>query len=315
MRRFSLAAALVAVPALVSGADLTARAALSLVPGTPDTAQAAFAMWRDDNGQLKPAGQLKTFEDAMNAHMTAQSQAAMQKQMGGMNPQMSAQMQAAMNSPEAAAKLQQQMQNMSPAQLMAMAQQMQAPMPQATAVSDHDQALVRQINVYPGMMDVDQKVNQARMDQAALDEQWNKQRQAFDEKARDEQNKLPACPGEAGGPAADKVRDVQLKYADQRLAAVNGYLAKSKAIEQRMRAAVAPRVAYGDQAIAAWGQLQGQGIKQMTQSQADAALSMGIADASNVAGIVENASRMAANEVLARKAIVEMYKDIKPGCG
>jgi len=306
---------LAAVPVLLSAATLTGQAALKLVPSTPDTAQAAYAMWRDDNGQLKTAGQLKAFEDALNAYMTAKSQAAAQKQMAGMSPQISSQMQAAMNSPEAAAKLQAQMQSMTPAQLMAMAQSMQPQMPRSAPVSDHDQALLKQINVYPGMMEVDASVQKARMDQAALDEQWQAQRQSFDDRMREDEKKLPACPGEAGEPASDKVRDIELKYADQRIAAMSGYLGKSKAIEQRMRAAVAPRVAYGDQAMAAWNQLQGDGIKQMTQAQADAALQMGISDSSSVAGIVENASRMAADEILNRKRIVEQYKDIRPGCG
>lgn len=312
--RFALLA-LAAIPVLVSGAELTARAALNMVPATPDSAQAAYAQWRDENGQLKTAGQLKAYEDAINAWMTAKSQAAAQKQMAGMNPQMSSQMQAAMNSPEAAAKLQAQMQSMTPAQLMAMAQSMQPQMPRSAPVSDHDQALIKQINVYPGMMEVDQQVQKARMDQAALDEQWKAQRDALNEKMRQDHDKLPACPGEAGEPAADKVRDLELKYADQRIAAVGNYLAKSKAIEQRTRAAVAPRVAYGDQAMAAWSQLQGEGIKQMTESQAQAALQMGISDSSSVAGIVENASHTAAEEIINRKRVVDMYKDIRPGCG
>jgi hypothetical protein len=316
--RFSwLAAAAVAAPVLVCGADMTARAMLDLVPSVPDTAQAAAAMWRDDNGQTKSAGQLKAFEDAMNAHVMAQSQAAMQQQMAGAPAQMAMaqKMQAAYGSPEAQAKLQAEMKNMTPAQLMAMAMSMQPQMPQAGPVSDHDQALLQQINMYPGVEEVQAQVTQAQQAQMTLDEQWKAERSAIDEKMQQEESKLPVCPGEAGEPASDKVRDVQLKYADQRIAAVAKYLAKSKANEQRMRAAVAPRVAYGDQAMAAWTKLEGPGIKQMTSGQAQAAQSTGFTDASYVASIVTDASRTAADEIAKRKRIVEMYKDIRPGCG
>jgi hypothetical protein len=107
---------------------------------------------------------------------------------------------------------------------------------------------------------------------------------------------------------------LELKYSDQRIALASKYLGKYKLVEQHMRAAVTPRIDFGDEAVVAWSQLQNPGLKQMIGVQAQGAQNAGIADAMNVMGIVQNASQQAALEIVDRKRIEETYKNAR-GCG
>jgi hypothetical protein len=151
--------------ALATSKEMTGRAWLQQVPSLPDSAQAAYAQWVDDNGNLKPGPAFKAVEDDMADVGKDQAQAAMASPQMQQQMAIAQQMQQRYGSPEGQAQLR----SMTPAQLMAMAQQMQPQPAMMGPISDHDQALAARIGAYPGSAQLQMDIEKVREAQMQLD--------------------------------------------------------------------------------------------------------------------------------------------------
>lgn len=309
MKRAILMAAIAAVPVLAYAAGGgQGTVLLNRVPGLPHDAQSAYAQWADNNGDLKPGTGYKSLEDAIQkASMQGMTMPTAQQQANAQA------MAAQYNTPEGRAKLA----SMSPAQLMALGQQMQAQMgytqPQATTVSDHDAAIMRQIGVYDKNGSVRQKTVNIQMASAKLEQQWDAAKADLDKQEEAERNKLSVCPGEAGEPSSIAVRGVALKYADKRIALATSWLPKFEPYLAQMKQTLGPEIAYADNAAAQWAKLQNPVLKNQTKASVDGAERGAYADAGTVLSYVEGVSKKAAESVADKKSIEREYADAR-GC-
>lgn len=320
MKRSYLLAASVLVPVLAWAADPapSATGLLNRVPPLPSTAQLAYAQWNDNNGDLQPGTAFKQLEDAIqNATMsttmgaTTMPSASQQASMQANAQAMSAQY----GTPEGRAKLQ----SMSPAQLMALGQQMQAQMGYAPptmapqAVSEHDQAIMRQIGAYPKTADVRTKTAAIQMELIKIQQQWDADRNALGDQESAARSKLPICPGEAGEPSDLAVKGVAEEYAGKRIALASSYIPKFEPLLKQLKQTVEPEVAYGDNAWAKWSQLQSAGLKSQMHATAAGAEANGYSDAGTVLTFVEGISKKAAGAAADKAQIERTYADAK-GC-
>ncbi|HEV2562132.1 MAG TPA: hypothetical protein VGT78_08305 [Rhizomicrobium sp.] len=305
MRRSYLLAATMLVPVLAyAGGAGPAAVMLNKVPGLPANAQSAYAQWLDDNGNLKPGATYKSQEDAIqNAMMRGAMTNAPSAQQQANAQAIAAQY----NTPEGRAKIA----AMSPAQMMALGQQMQAQMgyapPQPTAVSEHDQAIMRQLGAYEKTADVRQKTVSIQMASSKLEDQWEADKNKLGEVETAEHNKLPVCPGEAGEPSSAASREVALKYADKRIALADSYLPKFTSYLQQLKQTVGPEIDYGDNAYSKWTQLQNPSLKSQTKGIVQGAENNAYADAGTVLSYVEGVSKKAAEAVADKHNIERMY--------
>ena len=305
MKRSYLLAATIFVPVLAyAGGAGPAAVMANRVPGLPANAQSAYAQWLDDNGNLKPGATYKSQEDAIQNAMMHSMEAVAPSAQQQANAQALA---AQYNTPEGRAKLA----AMSPAQLMALGQQMQGQMgyapPQPTVVSDHDQAIMRQLGAYDKTAEVRQKTPVIQMASAKLEEQWDADRTKLGDAETSEHNKLPVCPGEAGEPSSAASREVALKYADKRIKLADSYLPKFASYLQQLKQTVGPEIDYGDNAYAKWTQLQNPILKSQTKGAVQGAENNAYADAGILLSYVEGVSKKAAEAVADKHNIERMY--------
>ena len=310
MKRVYLLALAACVPVLAYAAGGTARSVFDAVPPIPQTAQAAYAQWIDNQGDLKPGATFKSLEDTIqNAELLP-----MQANAPSAQQQASAQAMAAQySSPEAQARLR----NMTPAQAMAMAQQMQAQMgyaaPAPTTVSDHDGAILRQLGGYGKAGEIMQKSAAIRMASSKVQQQWTADRDALGQQEIADRNKLPVCAGEAGEPSSRGIRELSLKYADRRIALANSYAPKFANFLQQLKQNLAPDVDHGDNAVAQFAKLENPALKTQMQSTVTGARGSAYGDAGTVLSYVEEISKSMAAEMADRKRIERDYFDAK-GC-
>jgi len=104
---------------------------------------------------------------------------------------------------------------MSPAELMAMAQQMR-PQQASTPVSAHDQELAGRIGAYPQTAQVEQNIQKVRAAEGELISHWQSQVEALHKEERQKRAALPPCHTDAGEPSGIARRDLALAYADKR---------------------------------------------------------------------------------------------------
>jgi hypothetical protein len=289
---------------------------LAQVPALPGSADVAYQQWVDDgNGTLKPGEAFNTVDQGINNVVTDQAEATMASpaNQAQMQQQVSAaqQMAAKYGTPEGQAALK----SMTPAQLMALAQQMQPQSMTPRAVSPQDQQLLQKIGngVYSGQQQVMADVQKLQIQANTIESQWDQAVSALGPQEQAQMRQLPACPGEAGIPSNLEMETLELKFADQRIAIASQYLPQFAPIVGEVRAAVIPEIDFGDDALAAWTQISDSGLKQQVSPSAHAAQDQGLADVGIVEKLVEGASSKAAQSVANKNAIQRKYANAS-GC-
>ncbi|MGD0737955.1 MAG: hypothetical protein ABR957_00065 [Terracidiphilus sp.] len=319
---------LIAVPCLIAAAcmvpvigwtvskDFNGRMWLAKVPALPSSAQVAYQQWIDDgNGVLKPGEEFKAVDQGINDVVTDQAQANMAspENQAQMQQQQTAaqQLAAKYGTPEGQAQLK----AMTPAQLMALAQQMQPQTNMPRTVSPGDQQLLQKIGdgVYSGKQQVMADVLKLQVQVNAVDSQWDQALSALGPQEQAQMSKLPVCAGEAGIPSSLDMEKLELTFADQRIAIASQYLPQFAPIIGKVRAAVLPEIDFGDDALAAWTQLSDPALKQQVSPSAHGAEQQGLGDVGIIEQMVEGASSRAAQSVEDKKKIEVKYANAH-GC-
>jgi hypothetical protein len=290
---------------------------LAQVPALPSDANAAYQQWIDDgNGSLKPGAAFNTVDQGINNVIADQAKATMASpaNQSQMQQQVAAaqQMAAKYSTPEGQAALK----SMTPAQLMALAQQMMPQSNVARTVSPEDQQLLQKIGdgVYSGQQQVLADVLKLQKQVNSIESQWDQDVAALVPQEEAQMRALPVCPGEAGIPSGVEAEKLELKFADQRISIASKYLGQIVPIVGKVRVAVLPQIDFGDDALAAWTKISDPGLKQQASPSANGAEQQGLGDVGIVEQMVENASSKAAHAVMDKKAIQKKYANAG-GCG
>ncbi|MGA3081707.1 MAG: hypothetical protein ABSD44_10040 [Terracidiphilus sp.] len=317
-RAILIAAACVApVVAWSVSKDFNGRMWLAQVPALPSDANAAYQQWIDDgNGGLKPGAAFDTVDQGIKNVIADQAEANRSSPANQTQTQQDVstaqQMAAKYGTPEGQAALK----AMTPAQLMALAQQM---MPQANtprAVSPEDQQLLQKIGdgVYSGQQQVMADVLKLQTQVNGIESQWDQDVAALAPQEQAQMRALPVCPGEASIPSGLESEKLELKFADQRISIASKYLGQIVPIVAKERVVVLPQIDFGDDALAAWTQISDPGLKQQTSPSAQGAEQQGLGGVGIVEQLVESVSSKAAHAVMDKKAIQRKYANAT-GCG
>lgn len=312
-RTILIAAALVVpVVAWTASNDSNGKKWLAQVPDVPGSANAAYEQWTEDgSGTLKPGETFNSVDKGIDDALALQNSPQMASP-GNQGQVSSAQQLAAQyGTPQGQAALK----AMSPAQLMALAQQMQPQANTARAVSPQDQQLLQKIanGVYPQKQQVMADVMKLQNQVNTVDAQWDKDLSALGPQEQTQMGQLPVCPGEASIPSSQDMENLELKFADQRIAIASQYLPQINPVVAKMRTAVTPEIDFGDGALAAWAQISDPGLKQQVSASAHGAEQQSLGDVSIVEKLVEGVSQRAAEAVVNKKAIQKKYANAK-GC-
>jgi hypothetical protein len=289
---------------------------LAQVPALPSDANASYQQWIDDgNGTLKPGEAFNTVDQGINNVIADQNQANMASPSNQAQMQQQAstaqQMAAKYGTPEGQAALK----SMIPAQLMALAQQMQPQSNVARVVSPQDQQLLQKIGggVYSGQQQVMADVMKLQVQVNGIESKWDQDVSALVPQEQAQMRQLPVCPGEASIPSDLDTEKLDLKFADQRISIAAKYLTQIAPIVSKMRVAVQPQIDFGDDALAAWTQISDPGLKRQVSPSAHGAEQQGLGDVGIVEKLVEEVSSRAAKTVADKKAIQKKYANAR-GC-
>ena len=289
---------------------------LAQVPALPSDANAAYQQWIDDgNGGLKPGAAFDTVDQGIKNVIADQAEANRSSPANQTQTQQDVstaqQMAAKYGTPEGQAQLK----AMTPAQLMALAQQMQPQTNMPRTVSPGDQQLLQKIGdgVYSGKQQVMADVLKLQVQVNAVDSQWDQALSALGPQEQAQMSKLPVCAGEAGIPSSLDMEKLELTFADQRIAIASQYLPQFAPIIGKVRAAVLPEIDFGDDALAAWTQLSDPALKQQVSPSAHGAEQQGLGDVGIIEQMVEGASSRAAQSVEDKKKIEVKYANAH-GC-
>lgn len=301
MKRLPAVAALLWAGAALAAGVQNAASLMGQVPGLPATAQAAFAQWTYKDRSLGESPLYKAFEERLK-----------QAELAGLPGQEAAQSVAAeYSTPEGQKKLA----AMTLDHKLALAHQMSGgnPMMASGPMSPADIALIKDVQPYPQTSQVRQKVVAIRMKAAALEAQWDKEKEKIDAAQNAEYRTLAICNSEAGEPSGIAVRDLYLKYQDKRIKLASDYLPKFNPLLTDIKQTVAPEIAFADRAVASWTRISSPAMKNNLKSMAQGAHSNAINDAGAALGLVEDVSKKAATSVADRRNIEENYAHAQ-GC-
>lgn len=302
MRRIAVLAVLLPVCALAAGPTLTGL--LARVPAVPRDGAGAYAQWVDTKGDLKPGPAFAQLEKDIQTTIMAPVTRS---------PANAIAMQYA--TPEGQAKLK----NMSDAQKMALAMQMQQAqaaqmsMGGATAVSDNDGALIRRLQPNPSVIMLRTKFADIAPRMGQIEQQWQADDAKIDKDRDAALAKLSICKSEAGEPSMLSIKGVMLPYADKHIALAATYLPKYQALANEKRALAAQEAKSTDDAQAAYAQLGNPMLKNQMQAVVTGQVTGTANDISLVLGIVETGSKRAAKAVAQKKQYESQYADAK-GC-
>ncbi len=305
MRRYFMALSAILAPLLMGAAPapVSYRTLLDQVPGVPANVEQAYAQWVDNNGELTEGPALSVPERNIRA---AQANVPSTQAVANVNA-----MAERFATPEGQAELD----NMTPAQQMALAQQMaRAYMPAATptAVSDHDQILLKQVGMYPGTAAAQMKLGTLLTASGQLLDQWRQADAALGGQEFKDRDKLKKC-GEGTGPSGIAVRDLALSYVPKHAALAETYLPKFANLAQQWRETARPQAVYADNAVAAWNQIQNPTLKQQTAAMMTGAANNGVAAPTQMLPFVTEPSKLAAKVIANRYRIQRDFADAK-GC-
>lgn len=304
-----VAVVLLPVAAWSVSREMTGRAWLQQVPALPDNAQAAYGLWTTPDGSIGPGPAFRSVDDGMAAVMADQGRAVMASPQMQQQMAMAQQFQQQFGSTEGQAQLR----SMTPAQLMAMAQQMQPAAVMSGPLSPQDQERMRRIGVYPDTSQLMADVQMIRNEAIALEGQWQSERQAIDRQESQARAALPVCHNEAGEPSEIAVRDVERQYGDARVQLATRYLGKFQALADQMKAAVLPGIDYGDAAMVAWSQIGNAAMKQQMATIARGAYNSALGDVGIYSAFIQDPVKQAAQAVADRKQVDVTYASAK-GC-
>jgi len=183
------------------------------------------------------------------------------------------------------------------------------------AVTPEDQAQLQKIGggVYSGKQQVSAEVAAIEQEARAIEAQWDSEAAPLTAQESAAEQKLPVCPGEASIPSDLDVSKVKLDYADKRVAIAGEYLSKFVPLVEKMKVAVQPEIDFGDDAVAAWSQIQDPALKQQVSDSAHGAEQQGFGDVGTVEGFVKSISEKAAQTVADKNAIQRKYANAT-GC-
>lgn len=192
-------------------------------------------------------------------------------------------------------------------ELMRLARSVPRPAGTNRRVSPRDQELLGQISEFPGAAVLQQRVAAAGAARIALEQKWRADLDAIERRRQQERSALPACHNEAGAPSQIAIRDVEERYAQQRIALAARYLEQFRPLVEQMRAAVAPRIEHGDLAMAAWQRLRNADMKAQLAPAARGAESTALVDVGSVQAYIEGISKLAARPVMQHRALRRVY--------
>ena len=180
-------------------------------------------------------------------------------------------------------------------------------------VSSQEQTLLGHIGTYPGGAAVQQAIQSAHNAQTALEQRWKQQIQALERQENQARSALAPCRGETGEPSQTAIRDLALRFADQKIALADRYLPQFASLADQLRAAVGPRIEFGDSAMSAWRQLGNPAGSRQLAGIAAAAQSNAYADVGLVNLFVESVSKQGARAIADKKTVLRIYANAR-GC-
>jgi tRNA U34 5-methylaminomethyl-2-thiouridine-forming methyltransferase MnmC len=185
----------------------------------------------------------------------------------------------------------------------------------ARAVSPADQAQLQKIGngVYSGQQQVLEDMMSIQKQVNTLEDQWTAAEKQLDTQEAGQQAHLPVCPGEASIPSSQTLSIFKLQFADKRIALAGQYLPKFAPLVGKLHAAVLPQIDFGDDALAAWTQIEDPGLKQQVSASAHGAEQQSLGAVGTVQQLIQNLSLKAAQTVADKKNIERTYADAK-GC-
>jgi hypothetical protein len=302
VKRFAIVLVAAIWPVAAFAATST-TALLARVPVLPHDAAAAYGQWIDTKGDLTPGPAFTALETDIRNTMLA----PFAKQQPGID------LMKKYSTPAGQAE----MRNMTTAQKMALGQQIEAQMgygqPQtgATAVSDHDQALMRRITAHSNDSALQMKLSALLQQRFPLETEQVADEKKIDAAEQADLKKLAIC--KAGAPSQASIKVVMFQYADQRAALASAWLAKYQALENQMRGVAADEAKWADDVLAAWAQVQNPMIRSQTQPLAVSAIGHAATDAAMLLNLVETGSKMAAEKIARKKQLETQFADAK-GC-
>lgn len=302
-------------PAWAGDVHIAAETLLHKLPNLPTDAQGAYTLFLDQGqGAVTPGPVFTDVERELTEALQgreegedgAEEQAQAQRQMD-----MAERMKSEYGTPEGQAKLR----NMSPAQLMAFAQQMQgmAGTPQGHVISPHDQEASRHITIYEGQAEVLNNALQVQLKMNTLQAAWEAEAQALDQQEAAAIKALPVCPGEASIPSSAAMRDAKLDFAHRRESLAGQYLGKYAPDLHELIQILQPEIEHAAHVHHAWVSLEDRDTKRETRPILKAVRGTALSDVGRVEQALRDIGAMAARTVAAQKALEKTYADAR-GC-
>ncbi len=180
-------------------------------------------------------------------------------------------------------------------------------------VSEHDQAVMKQIQQYPQSVALHSANMHAGLALSGLRDNYDSAVEKLGEAENAEIAKLAVCSGEAGLPSDRATLAVKLKYADQRIALANATLGKEAPLVEGVRRGVVAETTYIDNIFTAWASMSGGMMKTVTHANVVGMQAIGMSDVGLVLTYVEDASKSAAQAVADKNRLVREAANAR-GC-
>lgn len=199
------------------------------------------------------------------------------------------------------------------AEVLSLARPVEPPKGPGGPASARDRTLAEKIDVFADTGAVLQKIQAARSDQAALLQKWHAELNSLEQRRIRARSALPACHNETGTPSQASIRDVEGAFSKERIEIALRYLADFQPRLDKLLAALSPRIAHGDAAIAAWNKLGSPFKRAELAHTARSAESDALLDVALIQGYIQEVSKLAARSISERNAQQRVYANAK-GC-
>jgi hypothetical protein len=199
------------------------------------------------------------------------------------------------------------------AEVLSLSRPVEPPASSGGPLSAHDQVLTGKISVFPDTAAVLQRIQAARVVQAALLQKWHAELNALEQQRVKARGALPACHNEAGTPSQASIRDVEQSFSQQKIEIAVRYLAQFQPLLDQLLAAVSPRIAHGDAVMDAWTKLRSQSKKAELAPLAHGSENDALLDVALVQNSIQDVSKLAARSISERNALGRVYANAK-GC-
>ncbi len=199
------------------------------------------------------------------------------------------------------------------AEVLSLARAVEPPPGASGGLNAHDKPLVEKIAVFSDTDGLLRKVKAAQADQAALLQTWHAELNSLEQRRLQARSALPACHNEAGTPSQASIRDVEQRFATERIEVAVRYLAQFQPRLEQLLAAVAPRIAHGDAVMSAWSKLGNPFKRAELAPVAHGAESDALQDVALIQSYIQEVSKLAARSISERNAVQRVYADAR-GC-